>query len=130
MELMLAGTALYVIGNIIAWLWGNRMRSRLFWAAGILMILCFILMLAGLIGDVLSRVPHGETTYYLEAEVFVSSDSETIFTSDQGYYTTDGVYPDDRPYLLTMRDNCTKDTADDEAVVVWTVADQEISALG
>ena len=76
------------------------------------------------------RSTTAETTYYLEAEVLACSDSKTVFTSNQGYYTADGIYPDDRPYLLTMLTNGTVDTSDDEIAVVWTTAEPEPAAVG
>lgn len=62
--------------------------------------------------------------YYLEAEVLATDtiQNTTVFTTEQGKYSIDGVYYDVSPYLLTMDKMGTKDnTDDDEILVVWKV---------
>lgn len=67
------------------------------------------------------RYDKSTNQYYLEAEVLAtdSTSKVTVFTSEQGKYSVQGVYYDIAPYLLTMDDKGTNDTADDEIIVVW-----------
>lgn len=64
--------------------------------------------------------------YYLPCEIVaknegctffatVDSDSQEVFAA----YTGDHEWPDDVPYLLHMDGKGTKDTCDDEILVVW-----------
>ena len=64
--------------------------------------------------------PNRSDYYYLEAEKYAQENNEVIFTTDQGLYnwTASEEYPESI-YLLTMDDKGTKDTKDDEIVVVW-----------
>lgn len=112
----------------ISEIWSDAEPELLFWAVAASIAIGIILTVVGAYVEL--RATTAETTYYLEAEVLAYSDNETVFTSDQGYYTASGIYPDNRPYLLTMLTNCTSDTADDEIAVVWTTAGREKPALG
>ena len=128
MHFMIAGVVVGLIGWVISEIWSDAEPESIFWVVATLIAIGIILPVVGMYVEL--RATTAETTYYLEAEVLACSDNETVFTSDQGYYTTGGVYPDDLPYLLTMLTNCTSDTADDEIAVVWTTADREKPALG
>lgn len=67
-----------------------------------------------------------QDTYYLPCEIVaknegctffatVDSDSQKIYAVETG----DHIWPDDVPYLLHMDSKGTKDTKDDEVLVVW-----------
>lgn len=57
------------------------------------------------------------TTYYLEAEPLARNQTQTVFTTDRGTYTADGLYPDGT-YLLTVNDK--------DVFVVWQAVDGEV----
>lgn len=66
-------------------------------------------------------------TYYLEAEP-LSYNYEanlTYFTSTEGQFKTEGIYPENT-YLLTMGNNGTSDKEDDIVLVVWEPSEGEI----
>lgn len=67
-----------------------------------------------------------QDTYYLPCEVVATNDYCTYFgTVDSDFqevYTVETgnhIWPDDVPYLLHMDSKGTKDTKDDEVLVVW-----------
>lgn len=128
MHFMIAGVVVGLIGWVISEIWSDAEPESIFWVVATSIAIGIILTVVGAYVEL--RATTAETTYYLEAEVLACSDNETVFTSDQGYYTTGGVYPDDRPYLLTMLTNGTRDTSDDEVAVVWTTAEPEPAAVG
>ena len=67
------------------------------------------------------------TTYYLEAEplAYNYKANLTYFTSTEGQYTAEGIYPENT-YLLTMDSNGTSDKEDDIVLVVWEPSKGEI----
>lgn len=67
------------------------------------------------------------TTYYLEAEplAYNYETNITYFTSTEGQYTAEGIYPENT-YLLTMDNNGTSDKEDDIVLVVWEPSKGEV----
>ena len=67
------------------------------------------------------------TTYYLEAEplAYNYESNLTYFTSAEGQYTAEGIYPENT-YLLTMDNNGTSDKVDDIVLVIWEPSEGEI----
>ena len=67
------------------------------------------------------------TTYYLEAEplAYNYEANLTYFTSTEGQYTAEGIYPENT-YLLTMDNNGTSDKEDDIVLVVWEPSIAEV----
>ena len=67
------------------------------------------------------------TTYYLEAEplAYNYETNTTYFTSAEGQYTAEGIYPENT-YLLTMDNNGTSDKVDDIVLVVWEPSKGEV----
>ena len=67
------------------------------------------------------------TTYYLEAEplAYNYEANLTYFTSTEGQYTAEGIYPENN-YLLTMDNNGTSDKKDDIVLVVWEPSKGEV----
>lgn len=57
------------------------------------------------------------TTYYLEAEPLAHNQTQTVFTTDEGTYLADGLYPDGT-YLLTVDGK--------DVLVVWQAVDGEV----
>ena len=66
-------------------------------------------------------------TYYLEAEplAYNYETNITYFTSTEGQYTAEGIYPENT-YLLTMDNNGTSDKEDDIVLVVWEPSKGEV----
>lgn len=60
-------------------------------------------------------------TYYLPAEPLAYNTTQTVFITDQGTYTVDGIYSNNK-YLLALDTNNTKNTSDDIVLVVWEIA--------
>lgn len=56
-------------------------------------------------------------TQYIPAEPFAYSQTQTVFTTDEGKYIADGLYPDGT-YLLTVDGN--------DVLVVWQAVDGEV----
>ena len=56
-------------------------------------------------------------TYYLEAESLTHNQTQTVFTTDEGTYIANGLYPDGT-YLLTVDG--------DTVLVVWQAVDGEV----
>ena len=67
------------------------------------------------------------TTYYLEAEplAYNYEANLTYFTSTEGQFKTEGIYPENT-YLLTMDNNGTSDKKDDIVLVVWEPSEGEV----
>ena len=67
------------------------------------------------------------TTYYLEAEplAYNYETNITYFTSAEGQYIAEGIYPENT-YLLTMDDNGTSEKEDDVVLVVWEPSKGEV----
>ena len=68
------------------------------------------------------------TTYYLEAEplAYNYETNITYFTSTEGQFKAEGIYPENT-YLLTMDNNGTSDDKEDDIVlVVWEPSEGEI----
>ena len=66
-------------------------------------------------------------TYYLEAEplAYNYETNTTYFTSAEGQYIAEGIYPENT-YLLTMNNNGTSDKEDDIVLVVWEPSEGEV----
>lgn len=75
--------------------------------------------LMGLImGLIASFVPIKETTSdYISAEPVAHNQTQTVFTTDEGTYIANGLYPDGT-YLLTVNDK--------NILVVWQAVDGEV----
>ena len=67
------------------------------------------------------------TTYYLKAEplAYNYETNLTYFTSAEGQFKTEGIYPENT-YLLTMDNNGTSDKEDDIVLVVWEPSEGEV----
>ena len=67
------------------------------------------------------------TTYYLEAEplAYNYETNLTYFTSAEGQYKAEGIYPENT-YLLTMDSNGTSDKVDDIVLVIWEPSKGEV----
>ena len=67
------------------------------------------------------------TTYYLEAEplAYNYEANLTYFTSAEGQYKAEGIYPENT-YLLTMDNNGTSDKKDDTVLVIWEPSKGEV----
>lgn len=67
------------------------------------------------------------TTYCLEAEplAYNYETNITYFTSAEGQYTAEGIYPENT-YLLTMDNNGTSDKKDDIVLVIWEPSEGEV----
>ena len=83
-------------------------------------------LFAGLFWCACFMETNNEDTYYLPCEVLASNDTSTYFgavdSDSQEIYaveTGDHIWPDDVPYLLHMDSKGTKDTKDDEVLVIW-----------
>ena len=66
-------------------------------------------------------------TYYLEAEplAYNYEANITYFTSAEGQYTAEGIYPENT-YLLTMDNKGSNDKEDDIVLVVWEPREGEV----
>lgn len=60
-------------------------------------------------------------TKYISAEPLAYNHTQTVFTTDEGTYLADGLYPDG-PYLLTVDGK--------DVLVVWQAIDGEEVGLG
>ena len=69
----------------------------------------------------------GTPTYYLEAEplAYNYEANLTYFTSAEGQYKAEGIYPENT-YLLTMDGNGTSDKVDDIVLVIWEPSKGEV----
>ena len=81
-----------------------------------------LITLFGIFGTINST-----TTYYLEAEplAYNYEANLTYFTSTEGQFKTEGIYPENT-YLLTMDNNGTSDKEDDIVLVVWEPSKGEV----
>lgn len=71
-----------------------------------------------IIGAIASFIPIKETTIdYIPAEHLAHNPTQTVFTTDEGTYIVDGLYPDGT-YLLT--------TDGKDVLVVWQAVDGEV----
>ena len=70
------------------------------------------------IGLIASFIPIRETTIdYIPAEPLAHNQTQTVFTTDEGTYLADGLYPDGA-YLLTVDGK--------DVLVVWQAVDGEV----
>lgn len=63
------------------------------------------------------RLNNSIDTKYIPAEPLAHNQTQTVFTTDEGTYITDGLYPDGT-YLLTVDGK--------DALVVWQAVDGEV----
>lgn len=71
-----------------------------------------------IIGLIASFIPIRETTIdYIPAEPLAHNQTQTVFTTNEGTYLADGLYPDGT-YLLT--------TDGKDVLVVWQAIDGEV----
>lgn len=71
-----------------------------------------------IIGVIASFIPIKETTIdYIPAEPLAHNPTQTVFTTDEGTYIVDGLYPDGT-YLLTIDGK--------DVLVVWQAVDGEV----
>ena len=64
-----------------------------------------------------SRLNNSIDTQYIPAEPLAHNQTQTVFTTDEGTYTADGLYPDGT-YLLTVNGK--------DILVVWQAVDGEV----
>ena len=64
-----------------------------------------------------SRLNNSIDTQYIPAEPLAYNQTQTVFTTDEGTYTADGLYPDGT-YLLTVDGK--------DVLVVWQAVDGEV----
>lgn len=64
-----------------------------------------------------SRLNNSIDTKYIPAEPLARNQTQTVFTTDEGTYLADGLYPDGT-YLLTVDDK--------DVLVVWQAVDGEV----
>ena len=74
-----------------------------------------------------NKIDTTSDTYYLEAEplAYNYETNITYFTSAEGQYTAEGIYPENT-YLLTMDNNGTSNKEDDVVLVVWEPSKGEV----
>ena len=65
----------------------------------------------------ISRLNNSIDTQYIPAEPLAYNQTQTVFTTDRGTYTADGLYPDGA-YLLTVNDK--------DVLVIWQAVDGEV----
>lgn len=76
-------------------------------------IVGFITLALGILTIVSFKEEYNSTTY-TPTESFVHNQTQTVFTTDQGTYTADGLYPDGT-YLLNVDGK--------DVLVVWQAVD-------
>lgn len=64
-----------------------------------------------------TRFNNSIDTQYIPAEPFACNQTQTVFTTDEGTYLVDGLYPDGA-YLLTVDGK--------DVLVVWQAVDGEV----
>ena len=64
-----------------------------------------------------SRLNNSIDTQYIPAEPLAYNQTQTVFTTDEGTYLADGLYPNG-PYLLTVDGK--------DVLVVWQAVDGEV----
>lgn len=78
----------------------------------------FILTIFGVIGFLgLDELVNNDNSQYIPAEPLAHNQTQTVFTTDEGTYIADGLYPDGT-YLLTVDGK--------DVLVVWQVVDGEV----
>lgn len=108
----------YVTGCMMT---ANESHPAVLLAVGLMLSVIF----GGFLGSFLFPALN-QDTYYLPCEIVAANDYCTYFgtvdSDSQKIYaveTGDHIWPDDVPYLLHMDSKGTKDTKDDEVLVVW-----------
>lgn len=78
----------------------------------------FILTIFGVIGFLgLDELVNNDNSQYIPAEPLAHNQTQTVFTTDEGTYIADGLYPDGT-YLLTVDGK--------DVLVVWQAVDGEV----
>lgn len=90
------------------------------WPDILLGVIIFVISIISCIYMVVKN-DHILDTYYLPAEPLAYNTTQTVFITDQGTYTVDGIYSNNK-YLLALDTNNTKNTSDDIVLVVWEIA--------
>lgn len=86
----------------------------------IVCVIGVIFLIVGIMGGFelkASRLDNSIETQYIPAEPLAYNQTQTVFTTDRGTYTADGLYPDGA-YLLTVNDK--------DVLVVWQAVDGEV----
>lgn len=77
-----------------------------------------ILTIFGVIGFLgLDELVNNDNSQYIPAEPLAHNQTQTVFTTDEGTYLADGLYPDGT-YLLTVDGK--------DVLVVWQAVDGEV----
>ena len=77
-----------------------------------------ILTIFGVIGFLgLDELVNNDNSQYIPAEPLAYNQTQTVFTTDEGTYITDGLYPDGT-YLLTIDGK--------DVLVVWQAVEGEV----
>lgn len=77
-----------------------------------------VLSILGVIGFLgFEELVNNDNSQYIPAETLAHNQTQTVFTTDRGTYTTDGLYPDGT-YLLTVDGK--------DVLVVWQAVDGEV----
>lgn len=77
-----------------------------------------ILIIFGVIGFLgLDELVNNDNSQYIPAEPLAHNQTQTVFTTDEGTYLVDGLYPDGT-YLLTVDGK--------DVLVVWQAVDGEV----
>ena len=77
-----------------------------------------ILTIFGVIGFLgLDELANNDNSQYIPAEPLAHNQTQTVFTTDEGTYIADGLYPDGT-YLLTVDGK--------DVLVVWQAVDGEV----
>lgn len=80
-------------------------------------VIFLIVAIIGGFGLKTSRLNNSIDTQYIPAEPLAYNQTQTVFTTDEGTYLADGLYPDGA-YLLTVNDK--------DVLVVWQAVDGEV----
>lgn len=86
--------------------------------------LCLIIIALGAVGTLHSIKSQDKDVYdteYIPAEPLAYNQTQTVFTTDEGTYLANGLYPDGT-YLLTVDGK--------DVLVVWQAVDGEEVGLG
>ena len=82
--------------------------------------LCLIIIALGAVGTLHSIKSQDKDVYdteYIPAELLAHNQTQTVFTTGEGTYLADGLYPDGT-YLLTVDGK--------DVLVVWQAVDDEV----
>lgn len=82
--------------------------------------LCLIIIALGAVGTLHSIKSQDKDVYdteYIPAELLAHNQTQTVFTTGEGTYLADGLYPDGT-YLLTVDGK--------DVLVVWQAVDGEV----